>query len=120
VYFVIFSRISPGVLQTSWFIASVISEILFLFLIRTNGLFFKTKRPSSVLLLLSAIVTICTLIIPFTHFGVVVLEFTRLKGIHLIIIFGVIGMYVLTTECIKLLYYQRRMYVNDNNHVITK
>lgn len=106
IFFLLFYRISPQVLQTNWFIGSVLTELLFLFSIRTRFFMLKAKRPSSVLLFLTALTFAVTLILPFTEFGRQVFSFVAPSANHLYIIFGIVGLYLAVTEVIKLLYYR--------------
>ena len=75
IFFAVFSRISPPVLQTSWFIGSILTELVFIFSIRTKFFFLKAKRPSLSLILLTSGAALATIILPFTTFGQVVFSF---------------------------------------------
>jgi len=110
IVFGLFYKISPEVLQTNWFITSILTELVFLFSLRTKGLFYKGMKPSGTMIYLTAIAMIATVAIPFTKLGHSVFQFTTPSSENLLKIFAIVIIYFATTECVKLLYYKY-----DNN-----
>lgn len=106
IFFALFIRFSHGILQTNWFIGSVITELFFLFSIRSRLPLFKARPPAPILLGLSCMAGIAALIIPFTPFGHIIFSFVTPQLHHLLIIIGVSLLYLILTERVKLLYYQ--------------
>lgn len=106
IFFGLFYRISPQVLQTNWFMASIITELVFLFSVRTHFFFARAKGPSRPLLWLSATAFGATIILPFTGFGQNVFKFTPPTSSHLIMILTIAAVYFAITEGVKLLYYR--------------
>lgn len=106
IFFGLFYRISPQVLQTNWFMASIITELVFLFSIRTHFFFARAKGPSRPLLWLSVAAFGATIILPFTNFGQTVFKFTPPTSSHLIMILSIAVVYFAITEGVKLLYYR--------------
>lgn len=106
IFFVLFYRISPQVLRTNWFIGSVLTELVFLFSIRTRFFVLKAKGPSSILLYLSALVFATTIALPFTAFGHRVFDFITPNLGHLLIILFVVILYFIASEGTKLMYYR--------------
>jgi Mg2+-importing ATPase len=106
IMFGLFFRISPEVLQTNWFIGSILTELVFLFSIRTRLPIWKAKLASPVLFWLSATAFVATIIIPFTSIGHRVFKFVMPKPSHLVMIFIVVGSYFIVTETVKNLYYR--------------
>lgn len=106
IFFGLFYRISPQVLQTNWFMASIITELVFLFSIRTHFFFARAKGPSRPLLWLSAAAFGATIILPFTDFGQNIFKFTPPTLPHLILIISIAAVYFAITEGVKLLYYR--------------
>ena len=100
IYFGLFYKISPGVLQTNWFIGSVLTELLLLFSIRSKGFFLKSSRPSNTMFILTISAIVVTIILPFTILGKM-FSFVAPTGRYLLIIFGVAIAYFSTTEIIK-------------------
>ncbi len=107
IYFALF-RLGPlPVLQTNWFIGSVITELIFLFSIRTPRFFLKAKKPPLGILILTAGVFALTIVIPFTAIGKNFFHFVPPTQAHLLVILGVALAYFATTELVKFLYYHR-------------
>jgi len=106
-FFGLFYRISPGVLQTNWFIGSILTELLFLFSIRTSLPFYKAAFPSKTVLWLSGVAFIATILIPFTAIGQSLFHFVQPTFNHLALILGLAGMYFVCSEVVKILYYKK-------------
>lgn len=106
IFFVLFYKISPQVLQTNWFIGTVLTELVFFLSIRTKLFFLKAKRPSNIMLLLTFSAGAIALILPFSHFGQTVFKFIRPSMTDILLIFGVVALYFVTTESVKLYYYR--------------
>ncbi len=101
VYFGLFYQISPQVLQTNWFIASVLTELLLLFSIRSMAPIQKAGRPALLVILLSAgafALTLALVLIPATA---EFFEFTRPTAAHMGLIFGLAVLYLIVTEFAK-------------------
>jgi len=95
----------PATLQTSWFITSTISEVIFIFLFRTQLLFFRAHKPSLLLITLSSIVVSIAIILPFTEFGQKVFLFSPPQLEHIPWLIGVIIFNMVLAETVKLAYY---------------
>lgn len=106
IFFGLFYQISPEVLRTNWFVGSILTELAFIFSIRTKKPFYRAKRPSSALLYLSVLAVIATIIIPYTDFGKNVFGFTPPSVAHLSLIFAIVIVYFFISEAIKLIYYR--------------
>ena len=100
-YFGLFYRISPEVLQTNWFIASVITELLLLFSIRSTLPIEKAGFPARSVMLLSIGAIIITIALPFIPWTADFFEFTRPNPTHLLLIVSLAGLYLITTELVK-------------------
>lgn len=107
VFFIIFSRISPEVLQTNWFIASTITELLFIFSIRSRRFFLFSRRPSAGLILFTVPAALLAFILPFTQLGHRLFGFTSPKPMYLVWIVGIALLYFAATEIFKVLYYAK-------------
>lgn len=108
VFFALFSRISPEVLQTNWFIASTVTELLFIFSIRSRRFFLFARRPSFSLVYLTIPAAIAAIVIPFTSFGHNLFKFISPQPKHLLWILGISLLYLASTEIFKLLYYRKK------------
>jgi Mg2+-importing ATPase len=101
VYFGLFYRISPGVLQTNWFIASVITELLLLVSIRSLLPIEKAGWPAPIVVILSAVAIVLTLALPLIPWTAAFFEFTRPTLAHLGLILSIALLYLVTTELVK-------------------
>lgn len=101
IYFGLFYRISPEVLQTNWFIASVITELLLMLSIRSMLPIEKAGWPALIVVLISAVAFVVTLALPMIPWTASLFEFTRPTSAHLAIIMGLAVLYLITTEIAK-------------------
>lgn len=106
IFFGLFFRVSPGVLQTNWFIGSILTELVFLFSIRGKGFFLKAKPPSAVLSGLTILAFLATVILPYSSIGQTVFSFLRPSVYHITLILSIVAVYFICTEIVKLLYYR--------------
>ena len=91
--------------QSSWFLISIVTELVILILMRTQKQFFKS-RPSPILLFASLFVTVVTFILIFSPLN----QLFYLQAIPvkiLMSLFGIIALYSLITEYAKLRFYER-------------
>lgn len=103
-FFALFYKISPGVLQTNWFIGSILTELILLFSIRTTLPFWRAKRPGNLIFILTIAASILTVALPYTVFGQQVFSFVAPSAWHLTLIFGLVIIYFVCTEVAKLIY----------------
>ena len=103
--FLVFRSHFPETLQTSWFITSTISEVIFIFLFRAPMLFFRAHRPSGLLVGLSLFVVATAIILPFTTIGHKIFLFTSPQWEHAPWLIGVIMFNMVIAEAVKLTYY---------------
>ncbi|MBI2587305.1 HAD-IC family P-type ATPase, partial [Candidatus Amesbacteria bacterium] len=104
-FFGLFFRSQPATLQTVWFIGSVLTELVFLYSIRTKKFFLTGRAPSWPIWLLTWLAGALAVGLPFTRFGVKVFKFAQLPVGSLALVFGVVAVYLITTESVKLGYY---------------
>lgn len=104
--FTTFYQIGAEVLQTHWFMVSVLTEILFFYSIRSRVFFLKARAPSLPLATLSISAFFATIIIPFTSFGQSVFNFVPPSPKSLGIVLGIVAASFVATEIAKLLYYR--------------
>lgn len=111
-----FMKKSEKIMQSGWFIESVLTEIVFIFSIRSHQLFFKAKRPSMGLTLCSLIIVFLTFIIPHSALGQRLFGFVSLDHESLFFVCGLAGVYFICTEIIKHIYY-KLTYIKNSNGV---
>ena len=101
IYFGLFYRISPEVLQTNWFIASVITELLLMASIRSMLPIEKAGWPAPVVVFISAMAFVITLALPMIPWTAAFFEFTRPTPAHLGLIMSLAVLYLITSELVK-------------------
>ncbi|OGH87844.1 MAG: hypothetical protein A3J93_05405 [Candidatus Magasanikbacteria bacterium RIFOXYC2_FULL_42_28] len=106
IFFALFKNFGAATLQTNWFIGSVLTELALIYSVRTHFFFLKARRPSGVLSILSVLAVVATVILPLTSLGQEWFKFTPPSLNDYGLIFGVVGIYFVVTEIIKLLYYR--------------
>jgi len=100
-YFGLFYRISPEVLQTNWCIASVITELLLLLSIRSMLPVEKAGWPAPLIVILSAVAFVVTLALPMIPWTAAFFEFTPPTPAHLGIIVALAVCYLVVSELVK-------------------
>ena len=106
IFFGIFHKVQPALLQTLWFIESIFTEIVLIFSIRTSHFFLKAKRPGLPLIFISFITLLVTISLPFTGFGKEIFHFASPSIFALSIVLGLIFAYFVVSETVKLLYFR--------------
>jgi Mg2+-importing ATPase len=105
--FAIFKANAP-VLQTNWFIASVWSQLILIFSLRTKQPFWRAHLPSLSLSLFCLLAAVIAGVLPYTSFGHRFFHFISPTMRDLGIIAAIVGVYFITNEAVKLLYYRVR------------
>jgi Mg2+-importing ATPase len=108
IFFGIFHKVGASMLQTLWFIESIITEILLIFSIRTRRFFLKAKRPSTPLIILSVLTIAATIILPFTEIGREFFHFTSPSVPSLLIVLSLLISYFVVSEIVKLIYFRQQ------------
>jgi Mg2+-importing ATPase len=98
-------RASPEEFRTGWFIESLLTELVIALVVRTRGLFFRSK-PGKLLLVSTLIVVGITIILPYVPFNFL-FGFIPLPAPLMLAMLGLTGVYVLVTEIAKKYFYSR-------------
>lgn len=107
IFFAFFYRQEPSIVRTSWFIVSMLTECVFIFSIRTEWFFFKAKMPSLPLVVLSIMVGVFSVVLPFTPVGQDLFHFVPVSKANLLLILYIVIAFFITVDCAKVLYYKR-------------
>jgi magnesium-transporting ATPase (P-type) len=94
------------ILQTNWFMGSVLTELAFLFSVRTRLPFYKASRPSTVVLALTGFAGAMAIVLPYTFFGQTAFHFVPPTAMQLGVIFGLVGAFFVCAELVKNFYYR--------------
>ncbi len=107
-------KASAPLFQTAWFIESLFTQTLVIFVIRTGKIPFWRSRPSKLLVLNIAIILLLALILPFTvvgtFFGFVALplKFLLILGAFIIVYLGLV-------ELVKKRFYRKNMVMGGSS-----
>ena len=99
-------RASPEEFRTGWFIESLLTELVIALVVRTRGLFFRS-RPGKLLLVSTLIVVGITLVLPYVPFNFL-FGFIPLPVPLMLTMLGLTVLYMLVTEVAKKYFYSRR------------
>jgi Mg2+-importing ATPase len=107
-FFVLYKlyKANEQVFHTAWFIESICSELLILFVVRTHKSLLKSM-PGKLLILLSIVAFVITIILPFTPLAAdlgFVVPPLQLFGV----IAGILLLYVLTADIIKIMFFKKK------------
>ena len=91
--------------RTGWFVESVLSEILILFIVRTHKPFHRS-RPGRYLFLFSAIAFLITLALPYSPFAKGI-GLAPMPVLHLAAMMSIVAGYVLTADALKVWFFRR-------------
>jgi Mg2+-importing ATPase len=92
--------------RTGWFIESLLTELVIALVVRTRGLFFRS-RPGKLLLVSTLIIVSITLILPYVPFNFL-FGFIPLPVPLMLTMLGLTVLYMLVTEIAKKYFYSRR------------
>jgi Mg2+-importing ATPase len=99
-------KVPQETFRTSWFIESVLTEILIMLVIRTQRPFFQSK-PAKGLIYSTLAIALITLSLPFIPGLNAMLGFTPLPWGLLLAMIGITTVYVLLNEIAKRFFYRR-------------
>lgn len=105
-FFSFFKSGTPQYLQTHWFIGSILTELVFIYSIRTKGPFWKAVRPPLLIVLLTVLGVIMAITIPYTELGKTYFDFVNPTSQTLFVILMLTASYFIVTELVKNLYYR--------------
>ncbi|MFN8381551.1 MAG: magnesium-translocating P-type ATPase [Anaerolineales bacterium] len=98
-------RATPEEFRTGWFVESLLTELVIALVVRTRGLFFRS-RPGKLLLMSTLIVVGVTLVLPYAPFNFI-FGFIPLPAPLMWTMIGLIGLYVVVAEVAKNYFYSR-------------
>jgi Mg2+-importing ATPase len=96
--------------QTTWFLESLCTQTLVIFVIRTRRTPFYKSKPSKLLLLSTLVVITSALVLPFTLLGDL-FGFVQPPFTFFLILAGLIGAYLALVEIVKRWFYRRYLHL---------
>lgn len=115
IFFVQFRHVQPAILRTNWFIITVLTELIFFYLIRTKRLAFTVVQPSRILIVMALLSALITMVLPYTNIGQSFFGLAALDSKNLAWIAGFLVVYLIIMECGKLMYYRYFGIVRQKN-----
>lgn len=100
---------SQALFQTAWFIESLCSQVLVVFVIRTRRTPFWKSKPSKYLIASSIIIITFALLVPFTPLGAV-FGFVPPPPLFYALLAVLLGSYLMIAELVKAWFYKRHSY----------
>jgi len=105
----LFFNATEPLFQTAWFIESLSTQTLVIFVIRTKKSPFYKSKPSRLLLFSSIAIVAFALILPFTPLGVL-FKFVAPPYTFFFVLAVLIGSYLMLVEVVKRWFYKRYAY----------
>jgi len=99
-------KVSEHVFQTAWFIESLATQTLVIFLIRTTVVPFFKSKPNKILTINILLVILATILIPYSPFAIF-FKFESLSLNLLLIIFAIVITYLIVVEVVKVIFYSK-------------
>lgn len=96
---------SPETFRTGWFVESLLTELLVMFVVRTRRPFYKS-RPGGWLLVSSLAMIVLTLLLPYLPIGAL-FDFVPLPAPIMLLMIGITLAYVVAAESAKKFFYSR-------------
>jgi Mg2+-importing ATPase len=96
---------SPEEFRTGWFIESLLTELVIALVVRTRGLFFRS-RPGTLLLVSTLVIIGITIVLPYVPFNYL-FGFIPLPAPLMLAMLGLTALYILMTEIAKKYFYSR-------------
>jgi Mg2+-importing ATPase len=91
--------------HTGWLVESILSAVVVVFALRTRLPFFKS-HPSRAMLLMTGIVAVITLALPYSPLAGI-LELAPLPVPFLLVVFALVGLYFLSAEFAKRWFFKK-------------
>ena len=103
-------KVKESTFQTGWFVESILTELLILFIMRTHRKFFKSK-PGKYLIILSAFALLVTIVLPYLPIGQVV-GLVPLPIYSLCCMLIIALVYIVTADMLKFWFFKQHKYVH--------
>jgi Mg2+-importing ATPase len=94
------ARENPALFQTGWFVESVLSQTLIVYVMRTGGVPFAHSRPGAPLMVVTLAVCVGAMWLPFSDFAPL-FGLTRLPPGYFLALAAILVCYLLLTQSVK-------------------
>jgi Mg2+-importing ATPase len=106
IFYLIVRNQQVPVIQTLWFVETIFTEIFLVFVMRTTHQFWKTKRPSNLLIFFTIFSGILIVGLPFMPFAHEWFHFVTPPIPELLLVFVLTVFYFAASEGVKLVYFK--------------
>lgn len=116
--FIVFGLYSKGpiaILQTTWFMTSILTELAFIFSMRSRKFILLAVRPSWPLVILAVAAALAGVILPFSSFGQNTLSLLRPSFGNMVTVFFIVTGYLTVNEIVKIFYYRMQSRLNNKS-----
>jgi Mg2+-importing ATPase len=113
-FFSVFYNTSPDMFRSLWFVLNILSDMVLIFSIRSSKFFLHATRPSLLLVLASCISAFICLILPYSKLGHSWFTFVDPTAIDMAKVCGIVLVYGIMIEFVKLQYYKYMMKLNNH------
>ncbi len=103
-FFTLYHTVAPAHLQVMWFLASVLTELVLIFSLRTSRWFFRSTRPPKALWIATILAAGCAFLVTFVQPFQTWFSFPRPTGPLLLITLGLVLVYFVATDVAKRCY----------------
>lgn len=105
IFFMIFKSRQPAMIQTLWFVESILTELALIYIIRTRHPFWKAKRPGLALSFFTFVDALLIIILPFLAVGQELFHFVTPEIGGMLMVFILVAFYFAASEVAKLIYF---------------
>jgi P-type Mg2+ transporter len=99
-------KVSEHEFQTVWFIESLVTQTLVIFLIRTKTVPFFKSKPSKILTINIILIVLVAIFIPYSPIGTF-FQFKSLSSNLILLIFAIVITYLVLVEVTKIIFYRK-------------
>lgn len=107
-------RADQSVFQAGWFIESIMTQVLVVFIIRTRLIPFKQSKPAAILTTSTLLIVSMALLVVLTPIRTI-FDFGALSTMQICSLVGIVAVYLLFAELIKGKFYGDNQIITSNN-----
>ncbi len=105
-----FTATQVSLFQTAWFLESLCTQTLVIFVIRTRRSPFWKSKPGKLIVLSSVIILVAAFAIPYTFLGDKYFGFVSPPPLFFVYLAALVGTYLVLAEVVKRWFYKRNSY----------
>lgn len=108
-WFIFNGAANPALFRTGWFVESLFTQTLIIFVIRTNKIPFLQSWPSRTVAISAIGIVAFGALLPFSHFGKL-FQFVHLPPLYFLLLFGMGFFYLIMTQIVKIWFIKKYGY----------